>query len=97
MNLARDTTMSLDKGITASGLIVYSLIFNSRTYYTDRSSCTWSHLVRRYSRPITMNTIGVINTRGAANKGIRSMIYIGVDVGGSKLGAKNAPSMECEW
>jgi len=44
-----------------------------------------------------MNAIGVINTRGAANKGIGSMIYIGVDVGGSKLGAKNAPSMEREW
>lgn len=89
--------MYYTKGIAASGLVVYSLISDSRTYYTDRSSCTWSHLVRRYSRPITMNAIGVINTRGAANKGIGSMIYIGVDVGGSKLGAKNAPSMEREW
>ncbi|EFN71077.1 hypothetical protein EAG_06232 [Camponotus floridanus] len=37
--------MYYTKGIAASGVVVHSLISDSRTYYTDRSSCTWSHLL----------------------------------------------------
>lgn len=69
---------SRDEGIAVCWLFVCASISDSRAYYTDCSSCTWSHLVRRYSRLITSNAIGVINTRGAENKGTGSVIYIGV-------------------